>query len=238
MAIIKLMIDGGDMKPGPAIAQQLGPMGINIGKVISDVNEATKDFKGMQVPVNLDVDAKTKNYTIKVLSPPVSGLLKKELGIESGSGARKKSTVGNLAIEQIISVAKTKHGSMLAKDFLSAVKSVVGSAMSLGVLIESKDPQELIQDINEGKYDKEIKSQKTDVSAEKKAQLQDFFSKLKSQQEAVKKKEEEEKAAAEAEKAAAATAKPAAGAAPTAAAAPGAVPAATPAAAPAKAGKK
>jgi large subunit ribosomal protein L11 len=213
-------------------------MGINIGKVISDVNVATKDFKGMQVPVNLDVDAKTKKYTIKVLSPPVSGLLKKELGIESGSGARKKSTVGNLAIEQIISVAKTKHGSMLAKDFLSAVKSVVGSAMSLGVLIESKDPKEVLEEIAQGKYSQEIKEQKTDVSSEKKAQLQDFFSKLKSQQEAVKKKEEEEKAAAEAEKAAAATAKPGA-ATPAAPGAPAAAtPAAVPAAAPAKAGKK
>lgn len=218
MAVIKLMIDGGDMKPGPAIAQQLGPMGINMGKVISDVNSATKEFKGMQVPVNLDVDAKTKTYTIKVLSPSVSALLKKELGIESGSGARKKTIVGNISMEQVISIAKTKHSSMLARDFISAVRSVVGSCMSLGTLIDNKDPKEILEDITAGKYDKEIKSQKTELSAEKKKDLSEFFNKIKSQQEAAKKKEEEEKAAAEAAKAAAATtAAPAAGAAPAAA---------------------
>jgi large subunit ribosomal protein L11 len=209
MAVIKLMVDGGDMKPGPAIAQQLGPMGINIGKVIADVNAATKEFKGMTVPVNLDVDAKTKNYTVKVLSPSVSSLLKKELSLESGSGARKKTTVGNISMEQIIGIAKTKHSGMLAKDFLSAVKSVVGSAMSLGILIDNKDPKEISQDIKDGKYDKEIKNQISEVSPEKKKQLQDFFNNIKAQQEAIKKKEEEEKAAAEALKAAEATAKPA-----------------------------
>ena len=75
--IIKLLIDGGNMKPGPAIAQQLGPMGINMGKVISDVNTATKEFNGMKVPVELNVDEKTKEFTIKTSSPPTSELLKK-----------------------------------------------------------------------------------------------------------------------------------------------------------------
>jgi large subunit ribosomal protein L11 len=240
MALIKLMVDGGDMKPGPAIAQQLGPMGINIGKVLSDINSATKDFKGMQVPVHLDVDGKTKTYNIKVLSPTVSALLKKETGLESGSGARKKNIVGNISMEQIIGIAKTKHSSMLAKEFLAAVKSTIGSCMSMGLLIDNKDPKEIIEDIKEGKYDKEIKSQKTELSAEKKKDLSEFFNKIKGQQEAAKKKEEEEKAAAEALKAAAATAAPVAGATPVAGTAPvagatptaaGAKPAAKPAAA-------
>src|SRR3989338_4006113 len=99
MTTIKLLVDGGAMKPGPAIAQQLGPMGINIGKVISDVNTATAVFKGMQVPVNLEVDAKSKSFTITVLSPSVSALIKKEAGIELASGERKKYQVGNLSIE-------------------------------------------------------------------------------------------------------------------------------------------
>ena len=83
--IIKLLIDGGDMKPGPAIAQQLGPMGINIGKVISDVNTATKEFKGVKVPVELDVNEKTKSFVVRVSSPPTSELLKKELNLEKGT---------------------------------------------------------------------------------------------------------------------------------------------------------
>ena len=102
MAIIKMLVEGGNMKPGPTIAQQLGPMGLNLGKVIADINAATTDFKGMNVPVNLDVNPKTKTYTIAVLSPPTSELIKKEAGIELASGNRKKLIVGNLAIEQLI----------------------------------------------------------------------------------------------------------------------------------------
>jgi large subunit ribosomal protein L11 len=211
VATIKILVDGGAMKPGPAIAQQLGPMGINIGKVISDVNSATADFKGMQVPVNLDVDAKTKTFTIKVLSPSVAALLKKELAIETGSGERKKTQVGNLAIEQIISITKQKQTGMLARDFIGALKSVIGSAMSMGVLIESKDPKEVLQEIDEGKYDKEIKAQKTEASEEKLKVLKDYFKDVQTKQAAAKKAEEEAKAAEEAAKAAAATAKPAEG---------------------------
>ena len=59
MAIIKLLVEGGKMTPGPAVAQQLGPMGINLGQLISDVNDKTKSFAGMNVPVILDVDADT-----------------------------------------------------------------------------------------------------------------------------------------------------------------------------------
>lgn len=223
MTTIKLLVDGGAMKPGPAIAQQLGPMGINIGKVISEVNSATADFKGMQVPVNLDVDAKTKSFTVKVLTPSVSAMIKKEAGIELASGERKKYQVANLSIEQVISVTKQKYSSMLAKDFLSALKSVIGSCMTMGILIESKDPKEILQDIADKKYDKEIKAQKTETSPEKLKSLKAYFTDVQSKQQEAKKKEEEAKAAEEAAKAAAATAKPAEGAAaPTGAAAPAA----------------
>lgn len=229
MATIKLLVDGGAMKPGPAIAQQLGPMGINIGKVISDVNNATSMFKGMQVPVNLDVDAKTKTFTVKVLTPSVSALIKKEAGIELASGERKKYQVGNISVEQLISVTKQKFSSMLAKDFRSALKSVIGSCMTMGILIESKDPKEFLQELEAGKYDKEIKAQKSETDPKKLIELKEYFQQVQSKQQAAKKAEEEAKAAEEAAKAAAATAKPAEGAAAPAAAAP--VVAAKPAAA-------
>ena len=79
MTKIKLIVEGGKMQPGPVIAQQIGPMGINMGKVISDVNAATVNFKGMNVPVELDVDPKTKTYNIIVMSPAVSLLIKKKI---------------------------------------------------------------------------------------------------------------------------------------------------------------
>jgi large subunit ribosomal protein L11 len=211
MAIIKLMVEGGNMTPGPAVAQQLGPMGINMGKVISDVNTATSEFKGVTVPVHLTVNAETKEVTIKVLSPPTSELIKKELGIEKASGARLKQRVGNFAIEQVISVSKAKHEHMLSNDFMATVKSIIGTCQALGVLIENKEPKEILEEITEGKYKEEIEAQKTDVDPEKRKELDAHFAEVAEEQEAVKKAEEAEAAAAEEAKAAEATGEPAEG---------------------------
>jgi large subunit ribosomal protein L11 len=238
--IIKLLVEGGSMKPGPAISQKLGPLGINLGKVMQDVNKSTESFKGLKVPVELDVNPKTKTFSVKVSSPPVAELIKKELGLELGSGSAKKIKVGNLSIEQVISISKTKLDHMLAKDLKKAVKSVVGSCVSLGILVEDKEAKEIEQDIVAGKYDKEIKEEKTQAAPEKLQKLSQYFAEVKRKQDDMLKKEEEAKAAAEAAAAAqATTAAPAAPGAATAgetaagkAAAPGAP------AAPAEAGKK
>src|SRR3989344_1285050 len=136
--IIKLIVEGGSMQAGPAVAQQIGPLGINMGKVISDVNAATIGFKGTKVPVEIDVDAKTKTYKIKVFSPPVGELIKKELGLDKGSGLAGAYQVGNMPFERIIDIAKTKQSNLLAKDLKSAIKLIVGTCVSLGVLIDNK----------------------------------------------------------------------------------------------------
>jgi len=188
------------MAPGPALSQKLGPLGINMGQVIQKINDATKNFKGMKVPVEIDVNPSTKNVEIKVFSPPTSELLKKEISVEKGSGMQDKIKVGNLSIEQVIYVAKTKHGNMLARDLKAAVKNVVGTCVSLGILIENKHPNEIQKEIDEGKYDDEIKSEKTETSKEKKDSLDKHFQKVKEEQEKVLKAEQ---AAKEAEKAAA-----------------------------------
>lgn len=203
---VKLIVDGGAMKPGPAVSQQLGPMGINLGKVISDVNEATKGFKGMKVPVEIDVDPKTKSFTVQVFSPPVSELIKKDLGIEKGSGKAEEIKVGNIAFERLVDIAKTKMPDLLAKDLKAATKIVVGSCVSLGVLIDSKEAKQVEQDIDAGVYDKEIKEEKTEPSEEKKKELETFFAELKAEQERKQKAIEEAKAAEEAAKAEAAAA--------------------------------
>jgi len=233
MPKIKLIVDGGAMKPGPAVAQQLGPMGINIGKVIEDVNKATTGFKGVKVPVELDVDPKTKKYRVEVFSPPVAELIKKELGLESASGEAGKTMVGNVAFETIVGVAKTKHTNLLAKSLKSAIKLVVGTCVSMGVMIDSKTAKEIELEIDTGNYDREIKNEITEASEEKKKELAAFWKDLSARQEKSKKALEEAKAAEEAKKAEAVAA----------ASAPGAVAAAgTPAAgkeaAPAKEEKK
>lgn len=201
MAVVKLLVEGGNMTPGPAVAQQLGPMGINVGQVISDVNIATSEFKGVTVPVHLTINPETKTVSIKVLSPPTSELIKKELKIEKASGARLKQRVGNFAIEQVISVAKAKHNSMLSGDFMATVKSVLGTCQALGVLVENKEISEVLEEISEGKYAEEISAQKTDVDSEKRKELDNYFVGIAEKQEAIKKAEAEEKAAEEEKKA-------------------------------------
>jgi large subunit ribosomal protein L11 len=208
---LKLIVDGGNMKPGPAVAQQLGPMGINLGKVIDDVNKETDGFKGVKVPIELDVDSKTKTYSIKVFSPPASEMIKKELGLEKASGEAGKTWVGNLAFETALKVAKTKLSNLLARDLKAAVRLVVGTCNSMGVLVDSKSPVEIGHEIEEGKYDSLIKEEKTEVSPEKKKELDNFFANLSAEQEKIRKQKEAEKAAEEAAKTEAAAAVPAGG---------------------------
>jgi large subunit ribosomal protein L11 len=193
---IKLLVEGGAMKPGPALSQKLGPAGIPINKVIEKVNEETKNFKGMKVPVELHVDTATKEFEIQVFSPPISELLKKEFGLEKASGAQKKFKVANASIEQIIKIAKTKLPNLLCKNLKTAVKTTVGSCASLGILVENAPATEVGRLIDEGKYDKEIENEITETPAEKRKELDEYFSKLKAEQDKIRKAEqkaEEEK---------------------------------------------
>lgn len=221
--IIKLITQAGSMKPNPALAQKMGPLGMNMGKIIGDVNKATQGQPGMKLPVTLDINTKTKEVKVIVGQPSTSELLKKEFGIAKGSGQPQKFKTANVAIESIIKVAMEKQA--LEKTLKSAVKTVVGSCRSLGILVESKEPAELTAEIDKGVYDKLIDQKKTVPSPEKLKELKSFFDKIQKSQEETKKKEEEAKAQAEEEKAAKAA---------TAAATPGAAAAATAAATPEK----
>ena len=193
---VKLLVDGGAMKPGPALSQKLGPAGIPINEVISQVNEATTSFKGMQVPVELEVDLGTKTFEIQVFSPPISGLLKKEAGVEKGSGLQSQVQAANLSIEQIISVAKQKMGNLLCKNLKSAVKITIGSCVSLGFLVENLPAVKVNQLVEEGKYDKEIEGEMIKTPEEKRKELDTYFAEIKVEQEKILK----EHAAAEEEK--------------------------------------
>ena len=198
---IKLLVEAGEMKPSPALSQKIGPLGMNIGQLIQKVNESTNDFKGMKIPVILDINPSTKDFDVQVFSPPVSELLKKTLGIEKGSGQQEKIKVANASIEQIISVAKTKMQNLLANDLKAAVKSVIGTCASLGILIEDKSASEIEKEIEEGKYDKEINEEKTETSEDKKQKLDEYFAEVKKNQERIIQKEQAAKEQKEAEQA-------------------------------------
>lgn len=148
---VKTMVEGGKASTGPPLGPALGPLGLNLGQIIKEINEKTKDFQGMQVPITVSVtDPSTKKYEISVGIPPTSALLKKELGIEKGASKRKEATAGNATLEQISKVARQKMDSMLAEEVTSAVLEVLGTCVSLGVTVEGKDPMEIQRLIKNG----------------------------------------------------------------------------------------
>ena len=168
---VDVMIEGGKASAGPAMGQAFGPLGVNIQDILAKINEKTADFKGMKVPVTVIVDTGDKSFELEIGTPPVSELIKKELNLQKGSGLQKMKKSANMAIEQIIKIAKMKTDSMLSKDFKSSVKTVIGSCGPMGILIEGKSLSEITKEVNEGKYDELINSGNTEVSDEKLKQL-------------------------------------------------------------------
>jgi len=175
---VEALIEGGKATAAPPLGPALGPLGVNIGQIITDINKKTAGFKGMQVPVKIIVDEDTKEYNISVGTPPCSSLIIKEAGIEKGSSNPKTDKVADLKIEQIIKIAKMKEDSLLGKTLKDKIKEIVGTCRSMGILVEGKPSVDAIKEINEGKFDKEIKEEKTEISAEELKELEQEKKKL------------------------------------------------------------
>ncbi|MEM3493106.1 MAG: 50S ribosomal protein L11 [Thermoplasmata archaeon] len=153
---VEALVEGGKATPGPPLGPALGPLGVNIVKVVAEINAKTKQFEGMRVPVKIIVDPKTKSFQIEVGTPPTSALILKEVKAEKGSGTPKTNKIGNLTMKQARKIAEMKAGSILGKDLKRAVKEVIGTCQSMGVTVEGKEPKEIIAEIDEGKWDKEL----------------------------------------------------------------------------------
>jgi large subunit ribosomal protein L11 len=162
---VEALVEGGKATAAPPLGPALGPLGVNIGQVISEINKKTADFKGVQVPVKIIVDD-DKSIEITVGTPPVSALIKQESHVEKGSGSPKADLVADLKIEQVIKIAKMKGDGLSGKDMFAKVKEVAGTCNSMGVMIEGKRAMNTIHDINEGAFTEEIKAEKTELSAE------------------------------------------------------------------------
>jgi len=159
--IIDLLIEGGKAAPGPTTAPKLSAYKLNVGDVFKQINDKTKEYGGMKVPVKLIINKKTKEFRIEVGLPPVSSLIKKELGIEAAKITEEektagKTSVGDLKMEMMVKIAKMKMTGLLTRNLKSAVKQVVGTCVTMPVLIEGKKPKEILKEIDEGKWDKDI----------------------------------------------------------------------------------
>jgi large subunit ribosomal protein L11 len=151
--VVEALIAGGQATAGPPLGPALGPLGVNVLSIVNKINEVTKDYAGMKVPVKVTVDPETKEFEVTVGTPTASALIVSELKIEKGSGSPKAQKVGNLSMEQVVKIAKMKRVELLAPDIKKAAKEVLGTCVSMGVTVEGKDPKEVQKEVNDGKYD-------------------------------------------------------------------------------------
>jgi len=157
--VIELLVDGGKAGPDPSSAQKLSAYKLNVGDIFKKVNEKTAEYKGMQVPVKIIVDKDTKDVEIEVGMPPVTSMIKKELGLEKAKFTEEdvaagKTVLGSITMEQCVKIAKLKMGQMLVKDIKSAVKQVVSTTGSMtGIQVEGKNYKDILKEIDEGKWD-------------------------------------------------------------------------------------
>jgi len=153
---ISSLVTGGEASAGPPLGPALGPMGVNILQIISAINEQTKEFQGMKIPITVSVDADTKKWEIEVGIPSASALLLKEAGIQKGSGTSGTEWVGEVSADMIAKIAKVKLETSYASSLKSVAKQIVGTCVSLGIKVEGKTPKEFTAEINEGKWDSKL----------------------------------------------------------------------------------
>jgi large subunit ribosomal protein L11 len=152
--VVELIVSGGQANAGPPLGPALGPLGVNIVAIVNRINEVTKAYAGMKVPVKISVDTEEKTFEVTVGTPTASALLVAELKVEKGSGTPNSVKVGDLSMEQIVKIAKIKAPQLLSSNTKDATKELLGTCVSLGVTVEGKDPREVQKEIDSGTYDK------------------------------------------------------------------------------------
>jgi large subunit ribosomal protein L11 len=155
---VTVIVNGGQASPGPPLGPTLGPLGVNVGAVVSEINRLTQEFTGMKVPITVLVNPTTKQFTIAVGVPSTAALIVREAKGEKGSGAPSSTKIGDLTFEQLLKIALAKRAGSYASSLRAAAKEVLGTCLSLGVTVEGEDPREIGKKIDQGAFDDAIKA--------------------------------------------------------------------------------
>ncbi|MGM0520925.1 MAG: 50S ribosomal protein L11 [Pseudomonadota bacterium] len=135
-AYIKLQVAAGKANPSPPVGPALGQHGVNIMEFCKTFNAETQDIEpGLPTPVVITVYS-DRSFTFVTKTPPAAVLLKKAAGIKSGSGEPNKKKVGTVTREQLEEIAQTKEPDLTAADLDAAVRTIAGSARSMGLNVE------------------------------------------------------------------------------------------------------
>jgi large subunit ribosomal protein L11 len=132
-AIVKLQLPAGQATPAPPVGPALGQHGVNIGAVVKEYNDATRDQVGMIIPVEITIYV-DRSYTFKLKTPPASALLKRAAGVVKGKAANEQ--VGTVTAAQVREIAQIKLKDLNARDVEAAGRMVAGTARSMGIKIE------------------------------------------------------------------------------------------------------
>ena len=135
MALVKLQIPAGKANPAPPIGPALGPHGINIMDFCKAFNAQTQSLGDTIIPAVLTI-YKDRSFSFILKTPPASELIKKAADIVKGSGTPNKDKVGNLTMDQVREIAKTKMPDLNAFEVEQAAKTIKGTARSMGVTVQ------------------------------------------------------------------------------------------------------
>ena len=134
-AVVKLQLPAGKATPGPPVGSSLGPHGSNIAAFTKEFNDKTADKVGLIIPVVITI-YQDRSFSFILKTPPAAVLIKKALGIESGSGKPNKTKVGKLTKAQVKEIAEIKMPDLNAASLEAAMSMVAGTARSMGVTVE------------------------------------------------------------------------------------------------------
>ena len=133
---VKLQVPAGSANPSPPIGPALGQQGVNIMEFCKQFNAQTQKLeKGLPIPVVITVYT-DRSFTFIMKTPPASVLIRKAIGIEKGSGTPNTAKVGKISRKQLEEIAKAKQPDLTAADLEAAVRTIAGSARSMGVDVE------------------------------------------------------------------------------------------------------
>jgi large subunit ribosomal protein L11 len=150
---VSALVVGGEANAGPPLGPALGPLGVNVMSIVKEINEKTKDYAGMRVPVKVNVETETKQFTIEVGIPTAAALIVKESGIPKGAATPKTAVAGNLNIDQLVKIATVKKPQSYGSNTKSVSKEIAGTCVSMGVTVEGKSGKEFLEEVKQGKWD-------------------------------------------------------------------------------------
>jgi len=164
--VVTVQIEGGSARPGPPLGPTLSALGLNVKEVVDEINQRTKQYEGMTIPVKIIVDTKTRKYRIEIGIPTTTALLLRAVGAKEPSGDPMHQKIGDLPFEKIVEIALMKKPQLTASTLKGAVKTILGSARSIGITVDGKDAREVSRLVDEGHYDEILSKYKEEWEKE------------------------------------------------------------------------